>query len=78
MVDFDTPVLNGINWDSRCCQRTRFFGPQGITFDLDITDESEIIFAKLVLEFEKPNGEFVDQHFLRYTTEIQGRATGVE
>ena len=58
VVDFRSPVLRVINITPSVVDVSS--GPRENAFDLDITDESEL-FAKLVLEFEKPNGEFVDQ-----------------
>ena len=60
-TDLTTPILNAINIDPGVIDVSS--GPQGVTFDLDITDESAIERVYMSLSLQKPDGSFATQDF---------------
>ena len=59
--DLTAPILNAINISPSVIDVSS--GPQGVTFDLDITDESAIERVYMSLSLQKPDGSFATQDF---------------
>ena len=56
VTDVIGPVLNTINITPSVVDVS--VSPQGVTFDLDVTDESPIEFVQMQLGLEKPDGSY--------------------